>query len=105
MPLLLAFPLLMFVIKDEHRAKLICGDFIQCDLNARARGTAEIQRTPEEQPRFRRLRGIETVKRAVIAPTAAIGRLWAETGIAQLIPPERPVYKEAQGGLLGPLPI
>ncbi len=73
-------------------------------MNAEPERGAEIQRAPKEHPRLRRLRGVEPIKRAVITPPAVVRRVLAKSGIAKLIPTQRRMDKESQGGLFGPLP-
>jgi hypothetical protein len=40
----------------------------------------------------------------MIAPATLVGCVRAETGIAQLVTPKRPMYQEAEGRDLRPLP-
>jgi len=41
----------------------------------------------------------------VVAAAAIVRSVGAEAGVAELLAAERPMNQEAQGGLLGPLPM
>ena len=100
-PLLVEARLLLF--DDQHGVELICRDLIERQPYAELQRRPQIERPAKELTGFGRLRRIEAVERAVVA-AAAVGRIRTESGIAQLVPPQRPVDQVAQGGPLGPLP-
>ena len=93
----------LLLFDDQHGLEFIRGDLIERQFEAQLQRRAQIERPAQELAGFGRLRCIEAVERAVLA-AAALGRIGAESGIAQLVPPQRPVDQVAQGGPLGPLP-
>ena len=99
--LLLQARLLLF--DDQHGVKLICGDLIERQPDAQLQRRTQIERPALELAGFRRLRGVQPIQGAMVA-AGALGRIRAEPGIAQLVPPQQPVDQVAQGGQLGPLP-
>jgi len=93
----------LFLFDDQNGVELVCGDLIERQPDAELQRRAQIERPSKELTGFGSLRGIEAVERAVVA-AAALGGVGAESGIAQLVSPQRPVDQVAQGGSLGPLP-
>ena len=93
----------LLLFDDQHGLEFIRGDLIERQFDAQLQGRSQIECPAQELAGFRSLRHIQPVERAVIA-AAALGRIGAESGIAQLVAPQRPVDQVAQGGPLGPLP-
>ncbi len=77
---------------------------MEADTHPQLQRCPEIDGAPDEHSSFGRLRGIELVQRAVVAPPTIIRRIMTEPRVAKLIPVQCPVNQESQGGLIGPLP-
>ena len=73
-------------------------------MNAQLQRRPEVERAASEKARFRRLRRVEPIQRAVVAPSGVLRRIWTQPRVAEFFPVQRPVNEESQGGPLGPLP-
>lgn len=100
----LAFQPVSFFFKYHQRVILVRSYRTQINLYPEPERNPQIQCAAEQHSSLGRLRGVEPVQRAVITPSAAVRRIMAESGIAQLISAQGPVNQESQGGLIGPLP-
>lgn len=90
--------------ENQQRSKLIRAELIEVNPDAYLDGCPEIGHAPQQQPSLGRLRGVEPVQRAMVAPAPILRRIMAEPGIAEFFPAKRPMDQKSQGGLLGPLP-
>ena len=99
---LLAVQLFAFVFEDQHRVELIRADVIESDVDAQLQRGPEVQSAPDEETGLRRLRLVELVERAVVAPASVVGRIRTQAWIAEFVAAKGPVDQESQGWLLGP---
>ena len=93
-----------FLFHGKHRPELIRPDLVEADSDAQFQRRPEIERATQEQPSLGRLRGVESVERAVVTTAAIVGSVRAEAGIAEFLATQRPMNQEPQGGFFGPLP-
>jgi hypothetical protein len=77
----LAIQLVPLVVQDQHRVELVSPDIVQSDVDSQVQCRAQIEGAPDEQTSFGRLRGIELVLGAVVAP-ASIRRVRTQARIA-----------------------
>lgn len=96
--------LLPLVFNYEHGHELIRPDLVEADSDAQFQRRPEIERATQEQPSLGRLRGVESVERAVVTTAAIVGSVGAEAGVAEFLAPQRPMNQKSQGGFFGPLP-
>ena len=90
-----AFQLVPFVFQDQHGVEFVGPDIVKANVDAEVERGAQIESAPDQQSGLGGLRGVQFVQRAVLA-AAAIGRIRTQAGIAQFLPPERPVDEVAK---------
>jgi len=100
---LLAVQLFAFVFEDQHRVELVRANVIEAKVYAQLQRGPEVQSATDKETRLRRLRAIEPVERAVVAPVTVVGRIGTQPRVAEIVAAQGPVNQESQGGLLGPL--
>lgn len=83
--------------------ELVRADLVERDPDAQFQRRPKVERAPQQKTCLRRLRGIQSVERAVAAAAAIVGSVRAEAGVTEFVAPQRPVNQEPQGGPFGPL--
>jgi hypothetical protein len=73
-------------LESQHRSKLIRANLIEANPDAQLQRTLKFNRAPQHQPSFGRLRGIESVQRAVVTSPSVVWRIVAKSRIAEFIP-------------------
>ena len=94
---------LLFLLDSPHCKELVGGNIVEGKRDAELEGSAKVKRPAQELPSLGVLGGLQAVQRAFVAPGSLGGRVRAEINVAQLLAPQRPIYKEAQRGAVGPL--
>jgi len=92
------------LLDDWQGPELASSDFPKSDGHPRFERILEVQSAAKQLPSFGGLGRIKPVQRAVVTPTAFVGRMRAELRVAKLRSAQARVDQEAQGGPLGPLP-
>jgi len=94
----------LFFLQLDQCCELIRPDFVEADADTQLQRRPEIERAPQQQTSFGRLRGVESVERAVVATAAVVGSVGAEAGVAEFLTTQSPMDQESQGGFFWPLP-
>jgi hypothetical protein len=102
---LLAIQNVALFFEDNQGAKLIRPDFIETNPDPQLQCRPKIQRPADQKPGLGKLCRVDPVEGTAAAAAAVFWCIRTETGIAQILAPERPVDKESQGGPFGPLPV
>jgi len=66
---------LALLFEDQHGVELVGADLIERDFHAQLQRSPEVERAADEQTPLARLRGIESVERAVVAAAAVLRRI------------------------------
>jgi hypothetical protein len=82
---LLAVQRVPFLFEYQEGPELVRLDLVESDPNAQFQRRPEIDGSPQQQTRFRRLRRIEFVQRAVAAAAAIVGRIGAEPWVTEFL--------------------
>lgn len=98
------FLVLMLRLFDSYHCRVLVGmDVVEGKRNAEPESSAKINRTAQELASFGMLRGVQAVEWAFVATRSIVARIRAETNVTEIVPPQRPIYEEAQRGPVRPL--